>query len=164
MCIWKRPINPKRAREKGNTVFVRERRQKAEETFLPEEERREEKNCPHNEGRIGFHCMKQKGLIDTIFSRGSGWCVRDVCVRFLARTPRDAEKPSFYCICGKKSLPLATDRNTMRRRMRESVRKKSDRIARGKDVAVVFRGKQTCSFREVDESIEEALQKARLFV
>ena len=105
---------------------------------------------------------RQKDLIERVFSRGRGVCVRDVCVRVLFREER-LGNPSFSFVCGKKTLPLAVHRNTMRRRMRESVRKKRGNVLAGADIVVLFRGKRPIAYAETDACVEEVFQRAGLF-
>lgn len=100
--------------------------------------------------------------MERIFSEGRGVCVRDVCVRVLFREARVGIS-SFFFICGKKSLPLAVHRNTMRRRMRESVRKMREKVLSGADIVVMFRGKTPISYKEADAYAEEAFLRAGLF-
>ena len=105
----------------------------------------------------------QKKRIDLIFAKGSGGCVREICVRFLFRDSRN-DPSSLSFICGKKALSLAVSRNKMRRRMRECAKRKRERIVFGAEIAVIFRGKREISFQETDTCIEEVFKKTHLFI
>lgn len=106
--------------------------------------------------------VQKKDLIEKVFAKGRGVCVRDVCVRVLFREKR-LKNSSFSFVCGKKSLPLAVRRNVMRRRMRESVRKKRENVIAGADIIVLFRGKKPLAYAETDALIKEVFQRADLF-
>lgn len=103
--------------------------------------------------------LQKESDVQKVFTQGRNFCCKEICVRSLRN-----EQPvsRFAFLCGKKNLPLAVSRNTMRRRMRESIRKREKEILPGTDIVLVFRGKKKILFPEVCQNVESALRMANL--
>lgn len=97
--------------------------------------------------------------IQQIFSSGKNVCLGEICVYFMD-CEKDKSSPAF--ICGKKNIHLSTQRNLIKRRMREGIRGMNDRIFSNKDIMFVFRGKKVLSFDRISELMEGILIKANL--
>lgn len=120
---------------------------------------KEEKSYRPNDFSMRKKIKKED--IAKVFMQGKSLCFKEICVRFLKK---NTEQTNFAFICGKKNIPLAVTRNTIKRHLRESVQLLKGRIVPGIDIVILFRGKSPLLAQPLYQRVEETFKKSHLLL
>ena len=95
-----------------------------------------------------------------VWDDGKSWSHPLIILRARAN---DAQESRFAFVAGKK-IGNATHRNRAKRRMRESVRRRLEKISPGWDIILVSRGDaDNAGWADVDAAVVAVLRRAHLY-
>ncbi|MBI2041398.1 MAG: ribonuclease P protein component [Candidatus Nealsonbacteria bacterium] len=105
--------------------------------------------------------LKNTKEIELVFKKGKGFKAGFL---FLKLVRNDLKTSRFAFVVSKKAVPKATDRNRIKRRLRDIVRRNAARIKAGFDlVIIVQKGIERVKFQKIKEDAEEIFKKANLW-
>ena len=104
--------------------------------------------------------LKNKRDFDIVFKEGKG-CKEDFL--FLKTRNNNLEFSRFGIVVGKKVSNKAVVRNKIKRRLREILKRKIDRVRKGMDIILItLPGIEKQEFKDLERKIEKILKKAEL--
>jgi ribonuclease P protein component len=106
--------------------------------------------------------LKKNEDIQRVFQKGKR-CKEDFLI--LKKLSNDLNQVRFAFVVSRKLSKKASLRNKVKRNLRESVKKRLNKIQTKTDVVVIaLPGLEKKSFLEIEESIDKLLRKAKLLV
>jgi len=100
--------------------------------------------------------------IEKVFRAGRG--VKEGFL-FLKFMENDLEISRFAFIVSKKTSPKAVQRNKIKRRLRDIIRKRMPRIKTGFDLVVIAqKGAGSAKFQEMEQAVVRLLEKIKLIL
>jgi len=108
------------------------------------------------------HRLTQDKDFKRIFKKGKFFIVKFINIRIVEN---NLDVSRFGFIISKKNFKKAVDRNKIKRRLRDTIHSRLEKIKPGFDVVVMIRKEiGNKSFKEIDEVMEEILNKAKILI
>ncbi len=104
--------------------------------------------------------LTRKNDFGSVFKKGKGFKEDFLILRFVSNNSKECR---FGIIVSRKISKRAIVRNKIRRRIREIIKPKIPKIKTGADIVFfALPGLETKDFREIEETINKLLKKAKL--
>ena len=108
------------------------------------------------------HRLTQDKDFKRVFKKGRFFIVKFINLRIVEN---NFEISRFGFIISKKNFKKAVDRNKIKRRLRDTIHSRLEKIKPGFDVVVMVRREiGNKSYQEIDEVMEEILNKAKILI
>lgn len=105
--------------------------------------------------------LQKRKDIKKILEKGRGIKKDFLALKVLAN---NSDKNHFLFIVSQKVSKKASQRNKIKRRLRELVSLRKNKIKKGQDVAIIaLSGLETKNFKETGEIMNKLFQKAKIF-
>jgi ribonuclease P protein component len=107
------------------------------------------------------YCLKKKKDFERVFKQGKGFR-QDFL--FLKTLKNDLENSRIGIVVSKKVSSKATERNLIKRRLREIIRKKLPEMNNNEDIIIITQkgiNKKT-SFENIEQVVDKLLLKAKI--
>lgn len=108
------------------------------------------------------HRLTQDKDFKRIFKKGKFFIVKFINLRIIENS---LDVSRFGFIISKKNFKKSVDRNKIKRRLRDAIHSRLEKIKPGFDIVIMIRkeiGEK--SFKEIDEVMEEILKKTRILI
>ena len=106
-----------------------------------------------------YRLTRQKDF-DNVFKKGRSFFVKEVGIKVLKN---DLGYPRFGFVVSNKIAKKATERNKIKRRLREVIRLKLPKVKVGVDGVVVARaGIEKLEYQDIERRIDTCLRKLRI--
>ncbi len=155
-------FNLKRKKEKELTDLEKEKELKQAEKFWPGEERKRENGLRYKIIMLPqkYRLTKNKEF-ESVFKKGKGYKEQFLSLKL---TDNDFDFSRFAFIVSNKISKKSTVRHKIKRRIREIIRLRINKIKNRKDVILIAQiGITDRGYREIEEVVDKLLKKAKLF-
>ena len=106
--------------------------------------------------------LNKKSDFDWVFKKGRSFYTKKLGIKTLKNNLEDSR---FGIIVSTKVAKKAVKRNLLKRRIREALRLRLERIKKGCDFMVIaLPGSAELKYNEVEKEIEQILQKLKAFI
>jgi ribonuclease P protein component len=135
-------------------------KQKAAKGFYREGERRVGKNLVLKMLSRKYRLKKNKDF-ERVYKEGEGFKEDFLFLKVLAN---NLENPRIGIVVGKKVSNKATERNLIKRRLREAVRKRIPEVKNGLDIIIVVLkdASKEISFEEIEKVVNRLFLRAKI--
>ena len=105
--------------------------------------------------------LTRKEDFQLVHKNGKFFSAKSLSLLFL---PNNLPQTRIGIVVSKKNLKKATDRNRIRRLLRETLRLQMAKIKPGMDIVIHSRFKKEATFKEITALMADLLKKSRLLV
>jgi ribonuclease P protein component len=107
-----------------------------------------------------INCLKKRKDFDSVFKKGKGFREKSL---FLKIAKNNLAASRFGFVVGKTLSSKASQRNKIKRRLREIISNKLSKVKPGVDAVIVAqKGMRNEGFQETNETVDRVLKKAKI--